>query len=235
MTKPAYSIIVPAKNEEKRIGKTLEHYIKFFKKVGSFEIYVIMDGCTDNTLGVVQRLAKKYPQLKYRSFRKALGKGGGIIEGMKLVTGELVVYVDADGATPPEEIVNLAKKIGNYDGVMGSRWIKGARVGKKQPLGRRIASRGFNLIVRIILGLPYKDTQCPAKVFRNDMIKELTGKIKEKNFAFDACLLYLMKKKGYKIKEVPIEWSDEEMSTLKMRSAIPKMLFAVLRTRLRRV
>ncbi len=83
MTKPTYSIIIPAKNEEKRIGRTLERYIRFFRKAGSFEIYVIMDGCTDNTLGVVQRLAKMHPQLKYKSFRKALGKGGGIIEGMK--------------------------------------------------------------------------------------------------------------------------------------------------------
>ncbi len=233
MAQPRYSIIMPARNEEKRIGRTLERYVRFFRGKGGFEIYVIMDSCRDNTLGVVKGFAKKYPQVKYRYFEGRMGKGGAIIEGIRLVTGELVVYVDADGATPPEEIPELAGKIGNYDGVMGSRWIKGARIVKKQPLGRIIASRGFNMLVRLILGLPYRDTQCPAKVFRSRVIKGVIDGVQEKNFAFDACLLYFMKKKGYIVREVPIEWRDVEHSTLRMRSAVPRMFLAILRTRLR--
>ncbi len=235
MTQPTYSIIIPARNEEKRIGKTLEKYIDFFKRKGSFELYVIMDSCIDNTLGIVKRFAKKYSQVKYKYFDESLGKGGAIIEGIRLVTGRFVVYVDADGATPPEEIADLAGKIGSYDGAMGSRWVKGARIVRKQPLGRMIASRGFNILVRLILRLPYKDTQCSAKVFKSRSIKSIVDGVEEKNFAFDACLLYLMKKEGHIIKEVPIEWSDVEHSSLRMRTAIPSMFLAIVKLRLKSI
>lgn len=233
MTKPMYSIIIPAKNEEKRIVKTLNDYISFFRKEGNFEIYVVMNSCTDNTLDVVRRFARKHPEVKYKYFDSALGKGGAIKKGIGLVKGNLVAYVDADGATAPKEILDLAGKIGKYDGVMGSRWVKGAKIAKRQPLGRLIASRGFNLLVRLILGLHYKDTQCAAKIFKSKTIKTVVDDVREKNFAFDACLLYLMKKRGYVIKEVPIEWKDVEESSVEMRSAIPRMLIAVIRTRLR--
>lgn len=233
MAQPKYSIIIPARNEEKRIGRTLEDYISFFRKEGSFEIYVIMDRCTDKTLDIVRQFARKHPEVKYRHFDRALGKGGAIKEAVRLVTGKFAAYVDADGATAPGEILDLARKMDGYDGVIGSRWVKGARIVKKQPCMRIIASRGFNLLVRAILGLPYKDTQCSAKVFRSEAIKSVVEDVREKNFAFDACLLYLMKKRGYVIKEVPIEWKDMEDSTVKMRSAIPRMFMAVIRTRLR--
>jgi hypothetical protein len=104
---------------------------------------------------------------------------------------------------------------------------------QKQPLGRRIASRGFNLLTRLVLGLPYKDTQCPAKVFRSEVTKDMAKRLTVKNFAFDAAMLYLAKRRGFRIKEVPIKWKDKELSSLRMSKAIPMMLFSIIKFRIR--
>ncbi len=232
-----FSIIIPARNEGKRIGSTLEKYVRFFReRGGSFEILVIMDACTDNTLGVVRGFAKKCPKIvKYRYYGQSFGKGGALIRGIKLASGGLVAYADADGATPAEQFHCLRGQIRGYDGIIGSRWLKGSRVLKRQGISRLIASRGFNLLVRLVLGLPYKDTQCSAKIFRRDAIRDVVDEVKTINFAFDASLLYLMKRRGYRIREVPITWSDVEHSSLRMRRAVPSMLWAVMKLRLRGV
>lgn len=227
------SIIIPAYNEEKRIGKTLDDYLEFFRSSKApFEILVVMDSCRDRTLDIVKGYAAKHPQVKYKYYDEPLGKGGAMLKGFSLASGGLLSYADADGATPAGELLRLARGIDGYDGAIGSRWMKGSIVGKKQPLGRRVASRGFNLIVKLVLGLPFSDTQCSAKVFRRAMVKSVLPDLKVTNFAIDACMLYVMKKKGYKLKEVPIQWDDHGMSTVKMRKVIPAMFWATLKTRI---
>lgn len=229
-----YSIIIPAHNEEKRIRNTLINYVTFFRNTGkSFEILVVLNGCKDRTIDVVKELKEKYKEINYVNFDEAIGKGGALLEGFKLVNGNLITYVDADGATLPESLYELSKKIEDYDGIIGSRWIKGAKILKKQPISRRIASRGFNLLTRIILGLRYKDTQCAAKVFKKNVIDKIKNKVEPTNFAIDAVLLYHMKKEGFKIKEEPITWEDKEFSTLKIRKVIPNMLLTLIKTRMK--
>ncbi len=232
MTK--YSIIIPAYNEEKRIKNTLINYVNFFRSTGeSFEILVVLDGCKDNTLGVVRELKEKYDEINYVNYEKNRGKGSVLIDGFKLAKGELITYTDSDGATLPETLYELSKKISDYDGIIGSRWINGAKIIKKQPISRRIASRGFNVLTRIILGLNYKDTQCAAKVFKKHAIDKIKDNVEPTNFAIDAVLLYHMKKEGFKIKEEPITWEDKEFSTLKIRKVIPNMFMALIKTRFR--
>jgi glycosyltransferase involved in cell wall biosynthesis len=226
------SIIIPARNEEKRIGKMLDDYIKFFSGKRGMEIFVVMDGCTDGTLGVVKKYAAKHPIVKYKYYDEPLGKGGAVIKGFGLVDGDLIAFADADGATPPGELLRLAGLIRGYDGVIGSRWMKGSEVGMKQPFARRVASRGFNLLVRTVLGLPFQDTQCSAKVFSRRMIRSVLPELKVTNFAVDACMLYVMKKKGYWIREIPIKWDDRGLSTVRMRKVIPIMFWTVLKVRL---
>jgi dolichol-phosphate mannosyltransferase len=149
------------------------------------------------------------------------------------VNGEYVAYTDADGATPPQEILNLLEKINGYDGVIGSRWLRGSVVVVKQRPSRRIASRGFNILTRLILGLRYRDTQCPAKVFRRDVVKSIARGLKVKDFAFDACMLYFAKKMGYRIKEVPITWKDKAMSSVSISRASVRMFVTILKMRFR--
>lgn len=228
------SIIIPAYNEEKRIRKTLKDYIKFFNNTGdSFEIYMINDASEDQTLEIVKKLAEEYPQIKYKNITNHLGKGGAIIEGFKVANGDLISYADADGSTSPNTLYDLIKQLGDYDVIMGSRWMKGSKILTPQSLSRRIASRGFNLFIRLVLNLQYTDTQCAGKVFRKEVIDSTLPNFTVTNFAFDACLLYEIKKKGFKIKEVPIAWQDHKDSTLNIGKHAPAMFKAVIKERLK--
>lgn len=230
-----YSIIIPAKNEEKRIKNTIINYVNFFRNIGnSFEILIVINNCTDKTEEIAKELNERYNEVNYVVFKEAIGKGGALLEGFKLVNGELITYTDADGATMPETLYELSEKISDYDGIIGSRWIDGANILRKQPLSRRVASRGFNLLTKIILGLNFKDTQCAAKVFKKNVIDRIKDRVEPTNFAIDAVLLYHMKKEGFKIKEEPITWEDKEFSTLRIRKVIPNMFLTLIKTRLKK-
>ena len=221
------SIIIPAHNEERRIKETLLDYIKFFKsKKVNFEIYVILNGCVDNTLAVVKSI--KFKELKYRDYKEPIGKGGALIEGFKLAKGDLIAYTDADDATKPWQLYHLIENIGTYDSIIGSRWMIGSVI-QKQTFIRRFCSRGFNLLVRLFLNLQFYDTQCGAKVFKRKALYGVLESLKTKGWAFDVNILYYLKRRGYTIKEVPITWEDREGSNLKLRKAIPGMFIALLK------
>ena len=223
------SIIIPAYNEEKRIKETLENYINFLKDKEKFEILVVLNGCKDNTLNVVEEEAKKHKEIKFKEFKEAIGKGGAIVEGFKIVKGDYICYVDADSSTRPEELYKLYLNINGYDGIMGSRWLKDSVITNKQPFIRRFLSRGFNLLVRIFLRLNYKDTQIGAKIFKREAINKIKDDIKVTSWAFDVNILYNLKKEGFKVLEYPIVWGHDEDSTLKLRKAIPGMFYSILK------
>lgn len=221
------SIIIPAYNEESRIKPTLEAYLEFFKDK-DIEIIIVMNGCTDNTLKVVESI--KDQRLKYLNL-KQVGKGNALLQGFKIASGDLVSYVDADNSTTPEFLNKLLENIEDFDCVMGSRYLEGSRILTKQPVLRRVLSRGFNLMVRLILNLQYTDTQAGAKIFKKDALQDLLSDFNVPGWGFDVNILYKIRKKGYTIKETPIEWSDIKGSKLKLRKAIPGMFFSVLKTR----
>jgi glycosyltransferase involved in cell wall biosynthesis len=223
------SIIVPAYNEEKRIGVTLKEYIEFFdeKLKKDYEILVVLNGCRDNTLEVVKKF-----KVKYVDVREAIGKGGAIVEGFRAVEGDFIGYVDADNATPPRAFYDLYKNIKNNDGIIASRWIKGSKIGSKQPVSRRIASRGFNYMVRGLFGLNLNDTQCGAKLFKRDAIKKVVDKLGITRWAFDVDLLYLMKLKNFKIIEIPTEWAEPGGSRMNVKKTVPEMFLSITRLRL---
>jgi len=226
------SIVIPAYNEEQRIGKTLDTYKKFFVNKLDYEILVVLNGCKDNTLKVVKKFANK--RISYINIIEAIGKGGAVIEGFKRVNGRHIAFVDADSSTEPEQLYFIYNRIknSNYDGVIGSRWVHGAKIKKYQPLKRIIASRVYNLLVRLILFLPYYDSQCGAKVFTNKAIKSILNTVIPVGWEFDVALLYALRKKGFRIKEVPIEWADKFGSSLKITKTAPKMLKSLLKIRL---
>jgi glycosyltransferase involved in cell wall biosynthesis len=228
------SVIIPAWNEEKRIERSLRKYINFFKKnFKNFEVIVITDGSDDATSKIVENLSKKFNCIRHIHPNEKLGKGGAIIEGFKSASGNIVGFVDADGSTPPESIMLLIKNLNHYDGVIASRWIYGSITGKKQPLERRIASRTFNLFVRILFGFDFKDTQCGAKFFKKDVIKSVTNELGLTDWSFDVDLLYRLNKRNYKIKEVPITWHYDEDSKLDLGKTSIKMFFSVVGLRIK--
>ncbi len=231
---PKLSIVIPAYNEEKRIGTTLEDYGKFFtERLGNdVEIFVVLNGCRDHTLAVVQEYQRRFPVIHYIDIPGAIGKGGALIEGFKRVDGEHIGYVDADHATKADAYYKLYEQINGYDGVIASRWIKGAKIRVRQTLGRRFASRAFNVFVRILFRITVVDSQCGAKLFTKKAIKSVVGKLGTTRWAFDIDLLYLLKKHGFQVIEVPTVWDDQAESRLKMHKVIPEMFLAIVRLRL---
>lgn len=226
------SIIIPAYNEEKRIERTLIEYTNFFSKKLKFEIIIVLNGCKDNTLKIVSKFSKKNKKVRYLNFKEAIGKGGAILEGFKVARGNLIGFVDADMATPPSAFYDLVKNINNYDGIIASRWLRGSKIGIKQPLVKRIGSRGFNFLVRLFFNLKFKDTQCGAKLFKKYVIKDILKEIGITRWAFDINLLYSAKRKNYKIKEIPTEWNAIKASHFNLFKAMPEMFLGLLRLRL---
>ncbi len=215
------SIIIPAYNEEKRISKTIEDICSFLDREQILsEVLVVDDGSKDKTAKVAEDLSKKYSNLKIISYIKNRGKGGAVKAGVMSARGDFIVFLDADNSTPIIEIKRMIEKISQgYEVVIGSRKIQGAEIIKPQPLIRRILGNGFNIFVKIILGLSdYSDTQCGFKGFQKDVAKNIFSKAKITGFAFDTELLCIAKNLNYKILEMPVSWRDEQQSTLKLKS-----------------
>src|ERR1035438_3589094 len=141
---PSLLLLIPAYNEERRIEPVLRDYAQFFGKnySGKFQIVVVLNGCTDNTLGVVRRIAAEFPAvLRALEFKERIGKGGALIEGLKLASfGDLIGYVDADGATTPRAFLDLVRHIGDADCVVGSRWLSDSVIHQSDRKSTRLNS-----------------------------------------------------------------------------------------------
>jgi glycosyltransferase involved in cell wall biosynthesis len=234
---PSLLILIPAYNEEARIEPVLRGYADFFGQnyAGKFEITVVLNGCRDNTLGVVQRVAKDYPSVSWLDFPAPIGKGGALIEGLKLAGhADFIGYVDADGATGPAAFFKLIPFMAQVDCVIGSRWLPGSVLLQKQPTFRRFISRCFHFIVELLFWLHIKDTQCPCKLMRREAVEKIHSNLRIADLAFDVNLLVALHQAGFKIREVPIEWTDmigSKVTSSLFRSS-SAMFLSVVRVRL---
>ncbi len=212
MAEPSLLLLIPAYNEENRIEPVLRDYAQYFQRhySGKFQLVVVLNGCRDNTLGVVQKVARDFPFISADEFPDPIGKGGALIEGLKLAPlADAIGYVDADGATPPHAFHELVKHLGEADCVIGSRWVPGAVLHVEQSGKRQFASRVFHLIVELIFRMHIKDTQCGAKVMRRHAVESIHSTLRIADMAFDINLLYSLKRAGFRVLEVPTEWTDK--------------------------
>lgn len=150
--------------------------------------------------------------------------------GLAAARAPVVGYFDADGSTGIAEMRRLFAEISSVDAAIGSRWIAGSRLTVRQGILRRIESRGFNLLIRHLFGLPYNDTQCGAKAFRKEAIDAILPAMLSRGFEFDVELLWRLRSAGYTITELPIEWQNKGDSRVKKRDMI-RMLRGLLRVR----
>ena len=228
MPDPSLLILIPAYNEERRIEPVLHDYAQFFGKNYSGEclIVVVLNGCTDDTLGVVRRVAAEFPTIHALEFREAIGKGGALIEGLKLAEhADLIGYVDADGATPPRAFLELVRHTGEAECVIGSRWMPGAVIHQSQSGRRQFASRGFHKIVQLLFWLNIHDTQCGAKVMKRAVVEKIHPYLRIADMAFDINLLVSVRRAGFRILEVPTEWTDRAGSKVTLfRSSLTMFL-----------
>jgi dolichyl-phosphate beta-glucosyltransferase len=210
------TVVIPAYNEEKRIGKTInaiEEYLS--KKDFNFEIVVVNDGSYDLTSNIVKELSLKYKNIKLIENEVNRGKGYSVKCGMLNSCGRYVLFIDADMSTPISEIENILKffKL-DFDIIIGSRRMRGSKVKICQPPFRRFLGWLFHIIRRIFYLYSIKDTQCGFKCFKKEVIKPIFTRETIDGFVFDVEVLFIAKKLGYKIKEVPVVWIDDIRSTL---------------------
>jgi len=223
-------IIIPAHDEAARIEETIESLWQHFG--GRASLLVVANGCTDFTADVTRSLARRYPTLELLEISQRIGKGGAVRAGLTFGNEPYVAFLDADGSTAPDQIEILLQTCIEHQlaGAIGSRWLPESRIARKQPLRRRVASRAFNTLTRVLFGLPFTDTQCGAKVFSRGAIDAILDQLEIANFAFDVDLLLELKKIGKPVAEVAISWENvEEYSKVRLLRSGPAMIWALAR------
>ncbi len=229
------ALVVPAHNEAGRIGAMLDAYSDYFSQKKDLQMHyiVVLNGCTDNTLEVVQ--ARQEGPTQIIELPEA-GKGLAIKAGFQTALkgdAHLIGFVDADMATKPQQFDELIKHLGSYDGIVASRYMKDSKLYPPRPVikewGRRLV---YQPLVWLLFGMRFKDYQCGAKLFRKKVIECVTPQLTMRQWAFDVELLYLCKRNGFTIKEWPTIWYDQADSKLKISSGFV-MLGSLMRLRWR--
>ena len=228
-------LLIPAYNEEKRIEPVLRDYARHFRQhyPGKFQIVVVLNGCVDDTLGVVRRVSAEYPEIRALDFPAPIGKGGALIEGLKLApTTDLIGYVDADGATAPPAFLDLVRHCSEADCAIGSRWMEGSVLHQSQSAQRRLFSRVFHAFVQCLFWMNIADTQCGAKVMRRVAVEKIHSALRIADVAFDINLLYSLKRNGFTVREIPTVWTDQLGSKIRLNKGALGILLSVVRLRL---
>jgi dolichyl-phosphate beta-glucosyltransferase len=230
MTEPTLSLVLPAYNEEARLGSALDELFGYLHRRGgharegrpgaerlphAISVLVVDDGSTDGTAELVRA------RPEYLAGELALlavphgGKGAAVRAGMLHATGDLIVFADADMATPPDELVPLVEALQAADAAYGSRiQPDGSDMRKSQPAWRRALGRTFHVLASLWVVGPVQDTQCGFKGFRRDVARDLFARQKITSIVFDVEVIYLARRRGYSHVVVPIHWADRRGSRM---------------------
>lgn len=230
------SVIIPMYNESDRILPTLGKFIDYLNdKENLYEIIMVDDFSTDNTLDVVRQSVKKQSGVVVIKNRFGKGKGGAVKTGVLYSKGEHVLFSDADASTPVYELDNLFQKVQNgYAVVIASRALPSSHVLVHQPFYREWMGKTFNFIVQNLLVPGIHDTQCGFKLFTKSAAQNLFAKQQIYGFCFDVEILYLARKNGYKIKEVPVDWINSSDSRIRLFADSAMMFLDLLKIRFRK-
>jgi glycosyltransferase involved in cell wall biosynthesis len=222
MAQPYVSIIIPAYNEAERIPATLVDMDKRLSTVDySYEILVVSDGSSDNTVSVVRGMAKMVKNLKLIELKDNVGKGGAVKQGMLVAAGRVRLFTDADNSTSIdqfEKMIPLFKE--GYGVVIGSRAVKGAKLDPPEPLYRQIIGKTLNLFIQILLLPGIWDTQCGFKAYTDEAAEKIFMKSRATGWGFDVETLALAIRLGYRVKEVPVRWVNDTRSHVKFSGGL---------------
>jgi len=208
---PKYSIIIPAYNEGKRIPATLRSVVDCIRaRSWDAEVVVVNDGSQDDTAAVVREIAESAPEIRLLENPKNCGKGYSVRHGILHALGDIVMFTDADLSSPIEEAEGLFAAIAEgADMAIGSRWLATSRQTHRQPLYRQFFGRCFNLLTRMVMNLPFADTQCGFKAFTRSAAQTVFQLQTIERWGFDPEILFIALKRGYQIKEVPVSWAHD--------------------------
>lgn len=232
-SKPFLSVVIPAYKEEKRLRRTLPEFLGF---ASSFrmpvELVFVDDGSPDDTFKVIQKAIEGLKNARLIRMPINQGKGAATRKGMLSARGAFRIFADADNSTPIWQVEKLLEVADEKTVAIGSRYVLGSQIKRKQPFYRVIGGRVLNFLIRIILLPDIKDTQCGFKLFPQRAVEEIFPKLRLTRFSFDLEVLSLAKALGYRIKEVPIEWEDSPHGTVDPVKDGLKLLLDAIRIKL---
>ena len=211
-----YSIIIPAYNESARIRPTLDEILRYAADHHwQSEILVVNDGSRDDTAEIIREYGRAHPQVQLVENPGNRGKGFSVRNGMLHSRGEICLFTDADLSSPIAESQKLFDAIAQgADVAFGSRWLRAELQTERQPLYRQAFGRIFNLLLRLVLGLYYKDTQCGFKAFRREAVERIFPLQRIERWGFDPEILFLARRMRFRVVEVPVEWAHAEGTRL---------------------
>lgn len=220
------SIIVPAFDESKRLGNSIQKISEYLRQnLPGSELIVVDDGSNDNTAQIAEKSFAAFPDLtaKVIRYEKNRGKGYAVRTGLAEAKGNIALFSDADLSTPIEELPKLIEPIksGEIDVAFGSRALDRSLIGTHQPWTREQSGKIFNLIVRLLTGLPFWDTQCGFKAFKMEKFRPLLPLMKIDRFGFDVEFLLAAYRNKLRLEEIPVRWNDVEGSKLSFRNGLP--------------
>jgi dolichyl-phosphate beta-glucosyltransferase len=214
---PELSIVIPAFNEATRLPDSLQKVAAYIQNTGyPTEVLVVDDGSTDATAAVANLYCQKLPGLRIISNGENRGKGYSVRHGMQEARGQFVLFTDADLSAPIEEAELLLQALQTNDVAIGSRAMNRSLISVRQSRFREFAGIIFNFIVRLILRLPFVDTQCGFKAFRREPCRIIFQQQRIEGFGFDPELLYLARHHGLRSAEIPVRWAHSPATKVSM-------------------
>jgi dolichyl-phosphate beta-glucosyltransferase len=231
---PQLSIIIPAYNEAKRISRTLETIQEYLEgKSWGAEVIVVNDGSSDETAAVVQSYRSRWNALRLIDNGRNHGKGFSVRNGALVAQGDVILFTDADLSAPITEAPKLIDPIANgeCDVTFGSRAVDRSLIGVHQSPFRETSGRIFNLFVQALTGLPFKDTQCGFKAFRRGVAGPVFERQTIMGFGFDPEILYIARKRGLRLREIPVRWDHVDGTKVRFLKDSSRMFLDLLRIR----
>ena len=230
---PDLSIIIPAYNEGSRIGPTIRDIIGYCRGGRRiFELILVDDGSRDNTSSVGRLLSEEFPEVRLIRLAANQGKGYAVRTGVLNATGGTVVFADADGATPIGEIERLESALeAGADVSVGSRALQAEGIEVHAKVYRHLIGRTFHHLVEWLADAGVKDTQCGFKLFRASVAQDLFSRMRINGFSFDVELLVMARRRGYRVAEVPVNWTHQPGSKVRLTSDSLRMAADLFRIR----
>lgn len=229
------SVVIPAFNEQDRLPATLEAVLAHLEQGGwpDFEILVVDDGSTDATRSIAEEFAARHPEVRVLANPGNRGKGFSVRHGMLRAEGDWVLFTDADLSAPIAELDKLLRAVheNRADVAIGSRALDRSLIGVHQSWFREQAGRVFNLMVRLLVGLPFWDTQCGFKLFSARAAREVFRRVRLEGFGFDVEALFIARKLGLRVVEVPVRWNHVEGTKVHLWRDSVRMFLDLLRVR----
>lgn len=233
-----FSLIIPAKNEEKRILlPLLDYYASLHRRfgTGNFEILVMVNNTTDNTVSILKRLTKalRCKEIKIRDIGKTNGKGESILAGFRRAQGKIVGFIDADGSSSGRELVKMYSWIGShtqFDSVIANRYGKHSHIIGSRPIQRKVASKILHTIIKVMFNTPYHDFFCGLKLFRRRTLNTILTETTAFGWGFDVSVITTLMANGFSVKELATTWIDRDNSKvniLRHGYKVMKELFTV--------